>query len=108
MNNFEFSPFFATPRIRPCRKWKAVNLIVDSIVNKNLTPQQQVLALREALVRTCVRIFSKSAGVIDNTLFDTFEYVLKNMSEVIFLLLGRQQARKVEQIMIKVHWWNQW
>ena len=73
-------------------KVKAVNLTVDSIVNNNLSPQQQVLALREALVHTRVRILSKSAGVIDNTLFDTFEYVLKNTSEVISL--ARKTARE--------------
>ena len=57
-------------------KVKAVNLIVDSIVNNNLIPQQQVLALRESLVHNHVRILSKSVGVIDNTLFDTYQYVL--------------------------------
>ena len=73
-------------------KWKAVNLIVHSIVNNNLTPQQQILALRESLVHNCVRILSKSAGVIDNTLFDTYQYVLKNMREVIYL--ARKTARE--------------
>ena len=77
--------FHVTGSMNPKRagksaKVKAFHLIVDSIVNNNFTPQQQVLALQEALVHTCVRILSKSAGVTDNTLFDTYEYVLTNIS----------------------------
>ena len=64
-------------------KGKAVKLIIDSIINNNLTPQQQVLALREALLNFHVRIVAKSAGVIDNSLFDVYEHIINNMSKVI-------------------------
>ena len=66
-------------------KGKAVKFIIDSIINKNLTPQQQVLALREALLHIQVRIVAKSAGVIDNSLFDVYEHIINNISKVISL-----------------------
>ena len=66
-------------------KVKAVKLIIDSILNKNLTPQKQVLALREALLHIQVRIVAKSAGVIDNSLFDVYEHIINNISKVLSL-----------------------
>ena len=54
-------------------------------MNNNWTPQQQVLALREALLNFHVRIVTKSAGVIDNSLFDVYEHVINNVSKVISL-----------------------
>ena len=41
------------------------------------------------MVCTRVRIISKSAGVIDNNMFDTCEYIHKNISEV------KSLARKI-------------
>ena len=66
-------------------KGKAVKLIIDSIINNNLTPQQQVLALREALLNFHVRIVAKSAGVIDNSLFIVYEHIINDISKLYLL-----------------------
>ena len=44
---------------------KSANKIVNAVLNKNLNPKQQVVALREALSRKKCRHVFRSAGMID-------------------------------------------
>ena len=66
-------------------KSRSVKKVVDSILNKFNTPEQQVLALREATKHPKIRGICKSAGIVDVEHNGICNFLVENIKRVIEL-----------------------
>ena len=79
-----------------------------------MTEQQQGLIIREAMIHEDVRVLSKSAGIINQQKYSTYEYVLQNISHVMKLATTtnnckgrtRDDLRSLEQSIVLSTLWS--
>ena len=72
---------------------RAVHNIIESILNLNLTEEQQVYSLRKASTHPRVRKFFKSAGLIDSDEYETLKYLADQMKQILNIATSTEKSK---------------
>ena len=72
---------------------RSVQIIVDAIVNINLSKEEQALALQQAILHPLVRSIAKSAGLADNNNYMIKNYIMNNVKSSVKLALKTNSAK---------------
>ena len=70
-----------------------MQIIVDAIVNINLSKEEQALALQQAILHPLVRSIAKSAGLADNNNFMIKNCIMKNVKTSVKLALKTNSTK---------------
>ena len=74
-------------------KNRCVKQLVDEVVRNDLTPEQQVSALRDASVHKDARLHFKSAGLIDPDEFETLKFMMSQADKFLEKVLKTESAK---------------